>query len=175
MRTAILSVAILVPSLALAQYRLPKGVEEVNTAASRIVVGDYAGAEPLLRRAIIDAPNDPWAHFNLASVLRATNRNDQAIAEYHIAKALFQAHSSANGAGDVGNCLYGIALADEAKGNPAEAARAWQAYVRFAEGVPSERAALAIARNRVDQNERLAAAQRQIPGRREATRRTNVR
>ncbi len=171
MRSIVLVGLLALPAVATAQVRLPKGQEEVNRASERMARGDYAGAEPLLRRAVVDAPNDPYAHFNLASVLRATGRNDEAITEYHAAKRLFEdIGPRANGEGDVGNCLYGIALAEEAKGDPVMAERAWQSYVRFARRFEREQPAVAIAQERIRTNAELARARGTVPGTREATR-----
>jgi tetratricopeptide (TPR) repeat protein len=134
MRLAVIVGLLALPTVTWAQYRLPKGEEEVNRASEMMVRFDYAGAEPLLRRAIADTPRDPYAHYNLAALLRATGRYDEAIAEYDRAKELFETTDRhANGRGDVGNCLYGIALATEAKDDPQAAARAWNDYIRFAQ------------------------------------------
>jgi Tfp pilus assembly protein PilF len=122
-----------------------------------MVRGDYGGAERSLRRAVVDAPAEPYAHFNLASVLRETGRNDEAVAEYRRAKELFQrVGGAANGEADVGNCLYGIALAEEAKGDPQAAANAWSDYIHFAQRFAGEQPAVAIARDRARTDQQLA-------------------
>lgn len=175
MRVFVLAALVFLPAAASAQFRLPKGQEDVNQASARIVRGDYAGAEPLLRRALAESPNDPYAHFNMATVLRATGRNVDAIAEYRQAQRLFQTIGGANGEGDVGNCLYGIALAQEANGNPEAAARAWQSYMSFAHGRAHEQAAVAIARDRLLTNQQLAQTRARPPGTREAKRPGTIR
>lgn len=157
MRTAILMGVLALPALAMGQSRLPKGQEEVNRASELIVRGDHAGAEPLLRRAVVDAPDDPYGHYNLGAVLRATGRNEEAIVEYRRARDLFEkVGPRANGEGDIANCLYGIALAEEARGDATSSARAWSDYIRFAQRYQNEQPAVAIARNHVETNERLA-------------------
>jgi tetratricopeptide (TPR) repeat protein len=157
MRVTILVGLLLTPVVASAQFRLPKGEEEVNRASAMIVRGDYAAAEPLLRRAVADAPNDPYAYFNLASVLRATGRDDEAIENYRRAQKLFETKGPrANGPSDISNCLYGIALALEGTGDPQAAADAWNDYIRFAQRFASDQPAVAIARERVETDLRLA-------------------
>jgi tetratricopeptide (TPR) repeat protein len=157
MRVTILVGLVLTPLVAAAQVRLPKGEEEVNRASEMIVRGDYAAAEPLLRRAVTDAPSDPYAYFNLASVLRATGRDAEAIENYRRAQTIFETKGPrANGPGDIANCLYGIALAREATGDPQAAANAWNDYIRFAQRFTSEQPAVAIAREHVDTELRLA-------------------
>lgn len=169
MRVTLLVGLLLVPVVAAAQ--LPKGEEEVNRASEMMVRGDYAGAEPLLRQAISDAPGDPYAYFDLASVLRATGRNDEAIGEYRTAQRLFETKGPrANGQGDISNCLYGIALAREGMDNPQAAADSWNEYIRFAQRFGNEQPAVAIARERVETNTRLARAKGPYRGTEEATR-----
>jgi tetratricopeptide (TPR) repeat protein len=176
MRVFVLAILLSLPAAASAQVRLPKGQEEINQASAMIVRGDYAGAEPLLRRALAVAPNEPYAHFNMATVLRATGRNADAIAEYQQARRLFETvRPGANGAGDIGNCLYGIALAHEADGDAAAAARAWQSYVSFARGVDSEQAAVAIAQDRLRTDRQLAQSRARPPGTQEAKRPGTIR
>jgi hypothetical protein len=109
-------------------------------------------------------------------VLRATGRNQEAIGEYHQAKHLFETVGPrANGAGDIGNSLYGIALAQEAMGDPEEAARAWNSYLRFARRFQREQAAVAIAKQRLQTQERLARARGGVPGAQEAKRPSTTR
>jgi tetratricopeptide (TPR) repeat protein len=157
MRMALLAAILLAPMVASAQFVLPTGEAEVNRAASLMVRGDYAAAEPLLRQAVADEPSYPYAHFTLASLLRDTGRNDEAIAEYRTARSLFEAVGPrANGEGDIANCLYGIALAEEARNDPNAAARAWHDYIRFARRFEAEQPAVAIARAHVRTNQQLA-------------------
>jgi len=171
MRAALLVGLLCMPGIASAQARLPKGQAEVNRASALMVRGQYAQAEPLLRQAVVDAPNDPYAHFNLASLLRATGRSDQSIASYERARDLFETQGPrANGAGDISNCLYGIALALEASGDPRAAAQAWNDYIRFAQRYESGHPAIAIAREHVDTNLRVARASGPFRGAQEATR-----
>lgn len=176
MRTMILLGVLLAPLVAAAQVRLPRGQEKVNRASSMIVRGDYRGAEPLLRQAVAEAPNDPYAHFNLASVLRATGRYDEAIASYQKAQALFApVGAGANGPSDVANCLYGIALARDQAGEPMAAAQAWNDYIQFAQRFANEQPAVAIARVHVDMDRQLAQTSTPVRGTREATRPHTIR
>jgi hypothetical protein len=62
----------------------------------------------------------------------------------------------ANGPGDIANCLYGIALARQATGDPQAAAGAWNDYIRFAQRFTNEQPVVAIAREHVDTDLRLA-------------------
>ena len=170
MRVAVFWGMLLVPAVA-AALGLSKGEEEVNRASERIVRGDYAAAEPLLRRAIVDVPKNPYAHYNLGAVLRNQGRTDEAIVEYRQAKELFETVGPrANGAGDIANCLYGIALTEESHGDPQAAAGAWSNYIRFAQRFESEQPAVAIARGHVESNQRLARARGPFLGPQEATR-----
>jgi tetratricopeptide (TPR) repeat protein len=159
MRWLILAFAgvLAVPAVASAQARLPKGQAEVNRATEMIVRGDFAGAEPLLRRAVIDAPNDPESHYNLAVVLRNTGHPQEAVPEYHRALDIFEAKGPRpNGEADLGRCLYGIALAQEQAGDPRVAAAAWDNYIRFAKKYQAEQPAVQIAKMRMDGEMRAA-------------------
>jgi tetratricopeptide (TPR) repeat protein len=151
------TLGLVVPAVASANAVLPKGQMEINRASDLIVRGDYAGAEPLLRKALIDAPDDPYGHFNLGSVLRATGRYDEAVIEFHKALDVFESQGPrANGAGDIASSLYNIALAQEAKGDPRVAVGAWDNYIRFASKYKSESPSVEIAKNRIDGQMRLA-------------------
>ena len=147
----------MVPLVAQAGAKLPKDVREVDQAAAFIVKGQFAAAEPLLNKAIQVAPGDPWAHYNLAVVYRNTGRYDQAVREYHTAMDLFETKGPRpNGEADIGNALYGIALAQEAKGDPRIAAAAWDNYLRFARKYGPEQPAVQIAQMRLDGQMRAA-------------------
>ena len=170
MRAAVLVGVLLMPAAALAQVHLPKGDAEVNRASEMIVRGDYAAAEPLLRRAVVDSPNDPYAHANLAAVLRDEGDNDAAIVEYRQAKTLFETAPGANGEGDVANCLFGIALAVEARGDAEASANAWHDYIRFAQRFAREQPAVELAREHVQTDERMAHLRQPSLGPRKAAR-----
>lgn len=176
MRFVVLVAILVTPALSWAQFQLPRGKEEVNRASEMIVRGDYASAEPLLRRAVIDAQNDPYAHYNLAAVLRDTGRNEEAIVEYRRAQQLFETVGPrANGEADIANCLYGIALAKEALGDVQATARAWDDYIRFAQPFSEEQSAVAIAREHEQTNERLARTRGPFLGPQEASRPSTTR
>lgn len=176
MRLAVFVAVLVAPVASWAQARLPPGEEDVNRASEKIVRSDYAGAEPLLRRAVVEAPNDPYAHYNLAAVLRATGRGEAAIPEYRRAKELFETVGPrANGQGDIANCLYGIGLAEEARGDAQAAARAWGDYIRFAQRYSGEQPAVAIARQHAQADERLARTRGPFLGPKEATRPSTTR
>jgi tetratricopeptide (TPR) repeat protein len=171
------ALALVVPAVASANAKLPKGQEEVNRASEMIVRGDYAGAEPILRKAVFDVPDDPYAHFNLGTVLRATGRYDEAVAEFHTALDIFESKGPrANGEGDIASSLYNIALAQEAKGDPRVAVGAWDNYIRFAKKYKAESPAIEIARNRIDGQMRLAQMKGPFPfGPQKATRPSTTR
>src|SRR5262249_55410596 len=134
-----LASALLVPLVAHAGYKLPKDVREVDRAAAFIVRGEFTQAEPLLLKAIERSPNDPWAHYNLAVVYRNTGRYDEAVRRYTEALQLFKTVGPRpNGPGDIANSLYGIALAEEAKGDPRAAVKAWNNYLAFAQMYKAE-------------------------------------
>jgi len=176
MRLSAFVCVLAVPAVAFA-FGISKGLKDVDRAAEMMVRGDYVHAEPLLRLAVTEVPNDPYAHFDLASTLRALGKNDEAITEYGIAKRLYETVGPrANGPGDIGNCLYGIALAREAMDDPMAAARAWNDYIAYARNQPGEpRATVEIAHNHVDMNIRIAQARGPIPGVKKATRPSTVR
>ncbi|MDB4968794.1 MAG: hypothetical protein JWN44_4483 [Myxococcales bacterium] len=157
MRMGIVIIALALPAGASAQARLPKGQEEINRAAEKIVRGEYPAAEPLLRQALVDAPSDPWGHFNLASVLRDTGRSGEAVSEYAEAKRLFETAGSGRGnEHNVANCLYGRALAQEAIGDAQASIAAWNDYIGFAVRFGTEQPAVAIAREHIHTDQYLA-------------------
>jgi tetratricopeptide (TPR) repeat protein len=131
-----------------------KAARHVDAAAHRMIVGDYAGAEPLLRQALAEDPGNPWAHYNMGAVLRALGHYDEAVREYRRALDLFPP-------GIIparGQTLYGIALAQDDKGDASAAIAAWNDYLRFAGKRPSESGAVAIAHLRLDAQMRVAQA-----------------
>jgi tetratricopeptide (TPR) repeat protein len=151
---------------ALANSILSPADQRVNQATPMIISGRMADAEPLLRAAIALDPNDSEAHYNLAVVLRATNRFPEAIGEYRAAEQLYAADDEPNRA----KCLYGIALATESLGDPARAMTAWDEYVRFDSRFAHAQPAVAIAREHLVQQQNLAAAPTPPPGTQKAGR-----
>jgi len=147
MRLPFLAVAV-VPVVAFAKAPLADGEAEVASATQMIVQGDFAGAEPLLRKAVREAPDEPEPHYNLAVVLRSTGRNLEAAAEYHQALDIFESTDAREA--DVARCLYGIALAQEANGDPRVAVSAWDNYIQFAQRFRAEQPSVAIARMHID-------------------------
>jgi tetratricopeptide (TPR) repeat protein len=136
----------------LARADLSAAEKKVNQATRLIVDGRYAAAEPFVRQAIALDPNNAWAHYNLGVVLRGTGRFEAAVAEYRRAMELFPP-------GDVPQqtqSLYGIALAQEAIGDPRAAAAAWNDYIQYAQRFAAEQPAVEIARHHLDTNLRLA-------------------
>jgi tetratricopeptide (TPR) repeat protein len=134
------------------------GTPAADRAAQANVRGDFVTAERDARQGITETPNNPWAHYNLAVALKSLGRFDDAIAEYHAAMDLFESNKAwrANGEGDIANCLYGIALTQELRGDPRVAVGAWDNYIKFAQRFKREQPALAIARNRLDGQMRAA-------------------
>jgi tetratricopeptide (TPR) repeat protein len=175
--TLVFAALLAVPAVASGQVRLPQGDEAVNRASELIVRGDYAKAEPILLDAIKRAPANPYAHFNLGSVYRATGRNDEAIQQFRQALDIFETTGPrANGEGDLAASLYNIALATEAKGDPRASVSAWDAYIRFARKYAREQPSVEIAKNRVDAEMRLAQMKGPFPfGPQKATRPSTTR
>lgn len=122
-----------------------------------VVDGKYAEAEPLLKRALTMDPTLPEGHYNLAVVYKYTGRPADAVTEYRIALGEF----SGNDIPDLTKCLYGIALVQEDRGDPAQAAQAWNEYIQFAQRYAPEQPAVAIARRHEQQQ--LQAARLKAP------------
>ncbi len=141
-----------VPGVAFANVILPPAEAKVNKATALIVQGRVSEAEAPLRAAIAKDPNEAEAHYNLGVVLRESGRFDEASGEYRAAMNLFSSGDEPNQA----KCLYGIALAQEATGDPAVAAGAWHEYIRFAQRFESEQTSVDIAKNHLDGELRAA-------------------
>jgi tetratricopeptide (TPR) repeat protein len=147
----------LVSPLALAQFHLSPGDEDVNQASELIASGDYVSSEPLLERALRETPDSPYAHANLAAVLRATGSPAAALVEYRQAQLLFErTGGGANGEADIANCLFGIALTEEANGDSQTSARGWRDYLQFASKFQREQPAVAIARSHLQTDDQMA-------------------
>jgi tetratricopeptide (TPR) repeat protein len=138
----------LVPSLALAKDR-------VEAARHEMIAGDYKDAEKQLKRSINDFYGDPWAHFELASTLRAQGRYVAALLEY--GEVLQQTEDTKL----TSDALYGIALTRDSMGEALPAAAAWNQYLRFAYRYDDE-AALRIARDHRDYAEYVAGVGRSV-------------
>lgn len=106
-----------------------------------VVDGKYAEAEPLLLKTISMDPKQPEAHYNLAIVYKYTGRQADAVKQYRIALSQYSGSDIPN----LTKCLYGIALVQEDRNDPALAAQAWNDYIRFARRYPSEGPAVRIA------------------------------
>jgi len=170
MRSMHLGVALVTLALAAPAARansiLSPADQRVNRATPMIVSGRMAEAEPLLREAIAIDANDAEAHYNLAVVLRATNRFPEAIGEYRAAEQIYAPDDEPNRA----KCLYGIALATESLGDPGRAMTAWDEYVRFDSRFAHAQPAVAIAREHLVLQQNLAAAPTVPPGTQKAGR-----
>jgi tetratricopeptide (TPR) repeat protein len=139
---------------------------DVEQATSLIVQGRYNEAEPFLRRALGRNPKEAEAHYNLGAVLRATGRPDEAIGHYQAASRLFSPRDRPNQA----KSLYGAALAAEDVGDPTRAIAAWQAYLRYDMRFAASQPAVAIARQRLAQQQVLAQQRLRPPGTQKAGR-----
>lgn len=134
------------------------GAPAADRAAQQNVRGDFVAAERDARQGITQMPNDPWAHYNLAVALKSLGRFDEAIAEYHAAMDLFESNKALrpHGEGDIANCLYGIALTQELRGDPRVAVGAWDNYIKFARKYTREQPSVAIAKMHLDGQMRAA-------------------
>jgi tetratricopeptide (TPR) repeat protein len=128
-----------------------------------MVAGDYPLAVERLRLAVNQRPRDPIARFNLGSALRGAGRPSEAIYELRQAFDL-----SADEPGRA-NALYGIALSADQLADPNAAAQAWKDYIGYAQSFRSEQPAVAVARMRLAENQRLAHVQT-VPGTQKAGR-----
>jgi len=149
----------------LARAQLDEPHKMLGRGVGAVVDGDYKKAEPLLRDSLRMDPLMAEGHYNLAVVLRDTGRFDEAVNEYRTALGLFQQYGAADGENGVSRCLYGIALSEESGGNAAQAASAWNEYLKWAKRFSPEKPAAEIAQRH------LIMERREI----EARRPTNVR
>jgi tetratricopeptide (TPR) repeat protein len=109
----------------------------LGDGVSLVVQGRYAEAEKPLRQALRDNPKLVNAHYNLGVALREQGLYDEAVAEYDRALALAPVDDEPLRA----QCLYGSALAREARGDK----NAWDRYLAFARPYKDEQPAVAIA------------------------------
>jgi Flp pilus assembly protein TadD len=115
-----------------------------------MVAGDYPRAVERLQIAVKQHPQDPIARFNLGSALRGMNRPAEAVFE------LRQAFELSLDQPGRSKALYGIALSADLLEDPNAAAKAWKDYIGYAQAFRSEQPAVAIARQRLAENQRLA-------------------
>jgi tetratricopeptide (TPR) repeat protein len=156
--TSILAIALAaVPTFAHAQAVLDRPHQILGEGVSLVVAGRYADAEKKLREALREDPSLREGHYNLAVVLREQGHNDEAIAEYQRALALYQSDDEP----DRAKCLYGMALAKEARGDR----DAWDQYLAFARPLRAEQPDVRIAEERAQM---LAGVR--VPGTQKATR-----
>jgi tetratricopeptide (TPR) repeat protein len=109
----------------------------LGQGVSDVVYGRYADAEKKLREALREDAKLREAHYNLAVVLRTQGHYDDAIAEYAAAEAMYARKDEPNRA----KCLYGMALAKEARGDR----DAWDQYLAFARPLRNEQRVIPIA------------------------------
>jgi tetratricopeptide (TPR) repeat protein len=157
-----LAVTLALSPMARAQLDHPHRVLGRGVAA--VVDGDFKKAEPLLRESLQLNPDMPEGHYNLAVVLRATGRYEEAVDQYRVAMDLFKKYGAADGENAVSRSLYGIALAEESRGDPQNASAAWSDYLRWAKRFKQEHPAEEIAQRHLLINRREL----------EARRRTNI-
>jgi tetratricopeptide (TPR) repeat protein len=172
--TFALALAVTLAASPLARAQLDHPHRVLGRGVSLVVDGKYSEAEHWLRDAIRLDPTMAEAHYNLGVVLRNTGRFDEAIGEYRLAIPLFQQFGAADGENALSRCLYAIALANEGKGDPAQATIAWNDYLRYARRFRIEQPAVEIAQHHLADNQRLAQI-RTSPGVQKATRPSNVR
>ena len=125
------------PAMARADGVLDRPHAILGEGVSLVVRGHYAEAEKKLREALRENPSMREAHYNLGVVLRELGRNDEAISEFVEADSMFSRDDEPNRA----KCLYGIALAKEARGDK----DAWGQYIAFARPLRNEQGAISIA------------------------------
>jgi tetratricopeptide (TPR) repeat protein len=125
-------------------HRLSPAAALADEAAVKIAQGNLTDAEPELKRSIALDPNQPWPHYNLATVLQARRSFRDGLAEYRRALQLFGADRFGKGI-----CLYGIAglLDDQNEWQPALAA--YEEYLTFARNEPREMKGIAMAHARI--------------------------
>lgn len=153
-----LAVTVALSPLARAQLDHPHRV--LGRGVGAVVDGDYKKAEPLLRDALRMDPLMAEGHYNLAVVLRDTGRFDDAVNEYRTALGLFQKYGAADGENGISRCLYGIALAEESRGDPGSAASAWNEYLKWAKRFSAEKPAAEIAQRHLMTERREMEARR---------------
>lgn len=142
------------PLVAQAKVNQSRGQRELEHGSELMVRQDYADALPQLQRAVRDKPNDPIAHFNLASSLRSVGRYDEAINEYSAALGRVGPSSDESWKG---NALYGLAMAHEGKGDHEAAVKAWRDYLAYANRFPqAESGGISVARWHLDGEMRAA-------------------
>jgi tetratricopeptide (TPR) repeat protein len=132
----------LVPPFARAQSVLDKPHTILGDGVSLVVQGRYADAEKKLREALREQPSLREGHYNLAVALREQGQIDEAIEEYGRALAMYSPDDEPNRA----KCLYGMALAKEARGDK----DAWDAYLAFARPYADEQPDVQIAMDHRD-------------------------
>ena len=133
-----LAAAIVVaPAISRADVVLDRPHAILGQGVADVVAGRYADAEKQLREALREDPSLREAHYNLAVVMRAQGAYDAAIAEYAAAEAMYARGDEPNRA----KCLYGIALAKEARGDR----DAWDQYLAFARPRRNEQRVIPIA------------------------------
>lgn len=122
----------------------------IDEGLHAMVAGDYPRAVEKLRVAVSEHPQDPIARFNLGSALREVGRPSEGIYELRQAFDLSQDELQR------ANALYGIALSADQLGDANAAAQAWKDYIGYAQAFRSEQPAVAIARERLTEAQRLA-------------------
>ena len=116
---------------------LDRAHQRLGQGVALVVQGRHAEAEKPLRQALRDDPELREAHYNLGVALRAQGRFDEAVAEYDRALALTAADDEPARA----RCLYGAALAREARGDH----DAWDRYLAYARPFRAERPSVEVA------------------------------
>lgn len=130
------------PALVRADGVLDRPHQILGEGVSLVVRGHYADAEKKLREALRENPSMREGHYNLGVVLRELGRNDEAVREFTEADSMFARDDEPNRA----KCLYGIALAKEARGDK----DAWDQFIAFARPLRDEQRVIPIAQEHAE-------------------------
>lgn len=130
------------PALARAESVLDHPHQLLGAGVTMVVQRRYADAEKQLRAALREDPSLREAHYNLAVALREQARFDEAVVEYNAALAMFPRGDEP----DRAKCLYGAALAKEARGDK----DAWDRYLAFARPLRDEQPDVRIAQEHAE-------------------------
>jgi tetratricopeptide (TPR) repeat protein len=157
MRRLLLALALFVPTVVptVAHARVSPAQRALEHGNELLTMSRPVDALPYLQQAVALAPHNANARFSYASALRATGQLEPAIREYRESILLTPAKAPERVRA---NSLYGIALAQDATGDPQAATTAWLEYLRYAGNNPGEQEAVRIARYRLEYSQAQLAA-----------------
>jgi tetratricopeptide (TPR) repeat protein len=110
-----------------------------TASAVALIRGDYPQALAAADQAVQIAPNDPWAHYDRASALRAMQRTDEAVSEMRKAQLLFGDRDPWGRS----LAMFGEANAFAVAGRCPEAQRAFTSYATYVQNVDPASAEMA--------------------------------